>query len=59
MGISSILVVTVGGFARLTPTILVAIIALTVLGPIVVTRYFAWKARREVRTPAAPTPVAG
>ncbi len=54
-GVSTVLIITVGGFARLTPTILAVIVVLTVAAPLAITRYVAWRARRASRlTPVSP-----
>ena len=52
-GLSATLWVTVGGFARLTPTILIAIVVSTVVVPLLLTRLLAWRAGRALRAAAA------
>ena len=51
-GVSVVLWVTIGGFTRLTPTILIAILVGTLAVPLIVTRAVQWRARRAA--PARP-----
>lgn len=47
-GLSMTLWVTVGGFARLTPTILIAIVVGTLVVPLLATRLLAWRTGRAI-----------
>lgn len=47
--ISLLLLAGFGGFVKLTPTLLIAIIVVAMVVPIVLTRFLAWRTKRQVR----------